>query len=167
MKTKMTFITLGLALAFGLMLPAARASEYDQASKLTFNQSVQIPGRVLPAGTYWFILAGTDSRNLVRVYSSDRSTLYATILTINADRPNSSIADTTVTFAARGAMQPETMVLWFYPGHSSGHQFLYPAADQKELAQVKRYTVVATAAKDKQAMDKQANNKQMVVTEGD
>jgi hypothetical protein len=167
MKTKKTFITLGLALAFALMLPAARASDYDQASKLTFNQSIQIPGHVLPAGTYWFILAGTSARNLVQIFSSDRSTLYATILTIDADRPNSSIADTTVTFAARGAMQPETMVLWFYPGRSSGHQFLYPAADQKELAQVKRYTVIATAAKDKQATDKQANNKQMVVTEGD
>ncbi len=43
--------TVGLALAF-LMLPVTRASEEDQATKLTFSESVQIPGRVLPAGTY-------------------------------------------------------------------------------------------------------------------
>ena len=50
MKTKKTFIALALALASAFMLPAARATEHDQASKLTFNQSVQIPGRVLPPG---------------------------------------------------------------------------------------------------------------------
>ncbi len=151
MKTKKTFIILGLALASALMLPAARASDYDQATKLTFNQSVKIPGRVLPAGTYWFVLADTnDARNIVQVFNSDRTRLYATVFTVDAQRPNTTSGDTAITFAARGGMQPEIMVLWFYPGRNSGHQFLYPATDQKDLAQVKRYTVIATAPKDKQ-----------------
>jgi hypothetical protein len=142
MKTTKTFITLALALAFALMLPAARATEYDQATKFTFNQSVQIPGRVLPAGTYWFVLADTnDARNVVQVFNSDRTMLYATVFTIDARRSNTAIGDTAITFAARGTMQPEAMVLWFYPGRNSGHEFLYPATDQKELAQVKRHTV--------------------------
>ena len=51
MNTRKAFITLGLALAFVMMLPSARASERDQATEITFNQSVQIPGRVLPVGT--------------------------------------------------------------------------------------------------------------------
>ena len=145
MKTKKTFITLALALASAFMLPAARATEHDQASKFTFNQSVQIPGRVLPAGTYWFVLADTDdARNIVQVFNSDRTMLYATVFTVDAQRSNTAIGDTAITFAARGAMQPEAMVLWFYPGRNSGHEFLYPAADQKELAQVKRHTVIAT-----------------------
>ena len=57
MTTKKLFITLGLALASVVVLPTARADEYDQASKLTFNKSIQIPGHVMPAGTYWFVLA--------------------------------------------------------------------------------------------------------------
>ena len=153
MKTKKTFITLALALASAFMLPAARATEHDQASKFTFNQSVQIPGRVLPAGTYWFVLADTDdSRSVVQVFNSDRTMLYATVFTVDARRSDTVIGDTAITFAARGAMQPEAMVLWFYPGRNSGHEFLYPDADQKELAQVKRHTVIAatTSAKDKQ-----------------
>src|ERR1700686_206151 len=98
MTTKKTFITLGLALAFVIMLPSARADEIDQASKLTFNQSVQIPGRVLPAGTYWFVLADINSRNIVQVFSSDRLTLLASILTIDAQRQN-TIEHTAMTFA--------------------------------------------------------------------
>jgi hypothetical protein len=71
MKTQKTFITLALALASALMLAAARATDYDQATKLTFNQSVEIPGRVLPAGTYWFVLADTDdARNVVHVFTT-------------------------------------------------------------------------------------------------
>ena len=161
MKTKKTFITLALALTSTFILPAARASDYDQATKLTFNQSVQIPGRVLPAGTYWFVLADNDTaRNVVQVFNSDRTMLYATVFTVDARRSDTGIGDTAITFAPRGPMQPEAMVLWFYPGRNSGHEFLYPDADQKELAQVKRHTVVATTAS-------AAKGKQHVVAEGD
>ena len=161
MNTKKAFITLGLLLAFVMMLPSAQASERDQATEITFNQSVQIPGRVLPAGTYWFVLADTDNaRNVVQVFNSDRTMLYATVFTVDASRSDTGIGDTAITFAARGAMQPEAMVLWFYPGRNSGHEFLYPDADQKELAQVKRHTVVATTAS-------AAKGKQHVVAEGD
>jgi hypothetical protein len=139
MTAKKTFITLGLALASAIMLPTARADEYDQASKLTFNKSVQIPGHVLPAGTYWFVLADINSRNVVEVFNSDRSALYATLLTVDADRPETT-DKTAITFAERG-MQPETIVFWFYPGSSYGHQFLYSKPEEQELARTKQRTV--------------------------
>ena len=104
MNTRKAFITLGLVLASLVMLPVAHADEWDQASKLTFSQSVQIPGRVLPAGTYWFVLADSvGNRNIVQVFNSDRSTLYATILTTDSERlqPTDS---TTITFAERELM---------------------------------------------------------------
>src|SRR5277367_2504410 len=106
MKTQKMFITLGLALVSVIVLPAARADQYDQASKLTFNQSVQIPGHVLPAGTYWFILANINSRNMVQVYNSDRSTLYASILTVDAARLETT-DKTEMTLAERGTMRPD------------------------------------------------------------
>src|SRR5580692_7678499 len=109
MNTKKAFITLGLLLALGVSLPSARADENNQATKLTFNQPVQIPGRVLSAGTYWFMLANNQiSRNIVKIYNSDRSILIAMVFTI--DTQSLTIPDqTAITFAEREPMQPQTL----------------------------------------------------------
>jgi len=152
MNIQKKLMILTTMLAFLMMLPVARASEEDQATKLTFNKAVQIPGRVLPAGTYWFILADNNgSRNIVQVFNSDRSTLYATIRTINAVRSNPT-GNPALTFADRGSMQPETIVTWFYPGYSLGHEFVYSDREERELAQVKHHTVMAMAPDKHQAV---------------
>jgi hypothetical protein len=75
MINRKAFVVLGLALASLLVLSDAHASEIDQATKLTFSQSVQIPGQVLPAGTYWFVV---PTRMLCR--SSARIDLHCTQL---------------------------------------------------------------------------------------
>jgi len=146
MNTRKVINILGLLLAFAIILPAARADEFDQATKLTFNQSVQVPGRVLPAGTYWFVLIdhGFDL-NTVQIYNSDRSQLYATLLTNVSER--SQRADkTAITFAERGSTQPPAIVDWFYPGRTIGHEFVYPTRDEREeLASAKHQIVVAKA----------------------
>jgi hypothetical protein len=146
MNTRKAISILGLLLAFGIILPVARASEFDQATKLTFSQSVQIPGRVLPAGTYWFVLADTSiaNRNIIHIFNSDRSTLYATVSTITADRAQPS-DHTAITFAERQSTQPSAIVTWFYPGRQSGHEFVYPKSEEQELAQGKHQTVMAAA----------------------
>ena|ERR1700722_6090855 len=142
MNTRKTLITLGLMLVSVIILPAARADEYDQATMITFNQSVQIPGRVLPAGTYWFVLADTiTSRNIVRVFNSDRSTLYGTFGTVPTQRATYA-ENTLIAFAESDPMQPQTIVSWFYPGRDSGHQFIYSKVQERELAQARKYTVV-------------------------
>jgi hypothetical protein len=146
MNTRKAISILGLLLAFAIILPVARADEFDQATKLTFNQSVQIPGRVLPAGTYWFVLIdhGYDL-NIVQIYNSDRSQLYATLLT-NVSERSQRTDKTAITFAERGSTQPEAIVDWFYPGRTIGHEFVYPTRDEREeIASAKHQTVVATA----------------------
>jgi hypothetical protein len=143
MNTQRKLMILATLLAFLTTLPLARASDQDQATKLTFNKAVQIPGRVLPAGAYWFVLAETNTApNVVQVFNSDRSTLYATILTNNAERPKPT-DNTAITFADRGSMQPENIVTWFYPGFNTGHEFVYSNSEEKELAQLKQHTVIA------------------------
>jgi hypothetical protein len=145
MNTRKAFITLGLLLAFVMMLSSARASERDQATEITFSQSVQIPGRVLPAGTYRFVVSdGNTSRNIVQIFNSDRSVLYATVLTINTESLTTT-DKTTITFAEREPMQPQTILSWFYPGRTAGHQFVYSNMEQQELAQVKHYTIMVKA----------------------
>jgi hypothetical protein len=147
MKTRKVISILGLLLAFAIVLPEARADQFDQASKLTFNQPVQIPGRVLPAGTYWFVVADTSvaNRNIIHIFNSDRSMLYATLLTNGSARSQGN-DKTTITFAERGAAKPEAIVDWFYPGRTIGHQFVYPTRDEREeIASAKHQTVLAAA----------------------
>ena len=147
MKTRKTISILGLLLALAIILPTtARADEYDQASQLTFSQPVQIPGRVLPAGTYWFVLSDTSigNRNIIQIFNSDRSTLCATVGTISAERVQ-PFDHTVLTFAERDSMQPSALVTWFYPGRKIGHEFVYPPQDETELASAKHETVVARA----------------------
>jgi len=145
MNTRKAFITAGLVLASLIMLPVTHADELDQASQLTFSQSVQIPGRVLPAGTYWFVLADTvGTRNIIQVFNFDRSTLYATVLAVTAERPHPS-DNTTITFAKRESMPTNAIVTWFYPGRNSGHEFVYSKSEEQELARAKHQTIMATA----------------------
>ncbi len=137
------FFTIAFLLAFLIVLPAARADESNQATKLTFKQPVQIPGRVLPAGTYWFVLAQNVNEHCqVQIFNSDRTMLYATLLTIDAERPRPT-GNTTLTFAERGSAQLQAIVTWFYPGRTTGHEFLYPKQVSNELAKDKQFTVVA------------------------
>ena len=79
-------------------------------------------------------------RNVVQVFNSDKSTLYATILTIAAERQKIT-EKTAMTFAERGTMQPETIVTWFYAGRDLGHQFVYSEPERLELARAKLQTV--------------------------
>ena len=145
MSTRKAISIFGLLLAFAIILPVARADEFDQATKLTFNQSVQIPGRVLPAGTYWFVLIDHGFiSDVVQIYSSDQSHIYATLLTNTSERSQPT-DNTAITFAERESMPTNAIVDWFYPGRTSGHEFVYSRSEGQELAQAKHETVVAMA----------------------
>jgi hypothetical protein len=49
-------LLLGLCMV-GAMLPQAKADDFNQEVIFTFSGPVEIPGSVLPAGTYVFTLA--------------------------------------------------------------------------------------------------------------
>jgi hypothetical protein len=142
MKILNSLIALGVMVAFASLVPLARADEWDQATKLTFSQTVQIPGRVLPAGTYWFVLLdhGVDS-NVVQIFNSDRSKLVA-ILQTNVSERSTPTDNTAITLAERGSTQPEAIVDWFYPGRITGHEFVYPTRHgREELAPAEHQTI--------------------------
>jgi hypothetical protein len=138
MIDRKTFAVLGLALASLIVLPNARASE--SRAKLTFSQSIQIPGQVLPAGTYLFVTDFINDPQIVRILSQDRSTCYATVQTIPAVHlePSNEIE---ITFADRESMGPEALVTWFYPGRTIGHTFVYSKQEKEGIAQAKQRTV--------------------------
>jgi Protein of unknown function (DUF2911) len=138
-----SFASILFLLAVLIVLPVAHADQGNQETKVTFSQPVQIPGRVLPAGTYVFVLPDEANDHFhVRIFNADRSMLIATLLTVGAER--SKPTDNTVFgFAERGSAQPEAIVTWFYPGETSGHEFLYPKRLQQELASARQVTIFA------------------------
>jgi hypothetical protein len=138
MIIRKAFAVLVLALAFLTVLSDARASEWDQATKVTFNQSVQIPGKVLPAGTYWFVI---PSAGIIQIFNSDRSTLQAMVLDKSAELQQ-PLDESTFTLENAGSAQPGVLVTWFYPGMLTGHAFLYSKKEQKEIAMAKQHSEV-------------------------
>jgi hypothetical protein len=115
-----------LALLFAVAMPSAMADEWDKATKLTFNEPVEVPGLVLTAGTYWFTLADSDSdRNIVQIWDADRMHLITTILAI-PDYRLQPTGKTIVHFEERPSDSPEAIHSWYYPGANYGEEFVYP-----------------------------------------
>jgi LPXTG-motif cell wall-anchored protein len=134
-KTKGIVLTFCLALLFALAAPnSVLADEWDKATKLTFNEPVEVPGTVLPAGTYWFTLANSDSeRNVVQIWNADRTQLVTTVLAIPDSRLQPT-DKTVINFEERPAGAPEAIHAWFYPGDDSGLEFVYPKTRATQLA---------------------------------
>jgi Protein of unknown function (DUF2911) len=141
MKIHKLYIALGLMIAFVLFFEfAAHADEANEQTKITFSTPIQIPGQVLPAGTYIFQQADSNDLNLIQIFTADRGALVATFQTASAERREPA-GDTVITLA-----EPETgdpvLVKWFYPGRTIGHEFIYSKQQERELSTAKQQTVV-------------------------
>jgi hypothetical protein len=104
----------------------ANADAWDKKTVVTFSDSVEIPGQVLPAGTYVFKLANSISdRHIVQIWTGDETQLLATLMTVphyRLDPPDKTIFE----FDERPGDSPMAIHAWFYPGDNMGQQFLYP-----------------------------------------
>ena len=137
-----------LVLSAFMFTPALKAAQvWNQKTIMTFSQPVEIPGRqALPAGTYVFKLLGSpgDQRNIVQIFSEDEKQIYATVIVIAIERPHAA-ENTIVTFAERATDSPQAIKVWYYPGHTIGHEFVYPKARAIELAKAVNEPVPAVA----------------------
>jgi hypothetical protein len=137
MKTsKRIILSLSLVLACVTMLPTLSVADtWNRATKLTFSEPVEVPGMVLPSGTYWFTLANSQSnRNIVQIWNGDRTQLLKTIIAIPNYRMQPT-SDTVIHFSERPTGTPEAIKSWFYPGMNYGQEFVYPKARAVQLAQ--------------------------------
>jgi hypothetical protein len=118
-------LALSTVLLCATLAPGARADQWDKKTVVTFGEDVEIPGQILPAGTYVFKLANTISdRHIVQIWNTDENQLLATIMTIPNTRLepfNRSIFE----FDERPTGSPMALKLWFYPGNSTGEEFVY------------------------------------------
>src|SRR6266853_333757 len=146
---KRTTATLILLVSLGFlggMVPRATADESDQKTIFTFGGPVEIPGQVLPAGTYVFKLADSQSdRDIVQVFSKDEGHLYGTFLAIPDQRLRPA-GKPIITFDEGVAGSPEAVRAWFYPGDDYGHEFVYPKTDALALAKANNTPVASMPA---------------------
>ena len=108
-----------------IFAPKGRADESDRKTIVTVNESIQVPGKVLPAGTYVFKLLDSNDLTLVGIFSGDESHLITTIRGISdfrTETPDKAILQ----LEERPSGQPQALKAWFYPGDNFGVQFVYP-----------------------------------------
>jgi hypothetical protein len=124
-------------------LPSLKADEWNKKTAVTFNEPLEIPGQVLPAGTYVFKLAdSTADRDVVQIFNKDESHVYATILAI-PDYRLKPTGKTVINFEERAANAPEAVKAWFYPGDNYGYEFVYPNSRALELAKTTNQNVLS------------------------
>jgi hypothetical protein len=144
-NVKAVFCLLAVAMLGATVLPSARADEWNKKTVVTFSQAVEVPGKVLPAGTYTFVLLDSPAdRHIVQIFNADGSQLVTTILTINDYRLKPT-GDTVMKFSERPGDAPEALRAWFYPGNSFGQEFVYPKVRAIQLAQTAQISVPAVA----------------------
>jgi Protein of unknown function (DUF2911) len=142
---KAVFCLLAITLFGATVLPSARADTWNKKTVVTFSQAVEVPGKILPAGTYTFILLDSPSdRHIVQIFNADGSQIIATILAINDYRLKPT-GETVMKFNERPGDSPEALRAWFYPGDNFGQEFVYPKARAIQLAQTTQYVVPAVA----------------------
>jgi hypothetical protein len=114
--------------------PRVQADESNKLTYLTFSGPVQVPGTTLPAGTYMFKLADTQTnRHIVQIFDKDGSKLYATLLAIPDQRLEPS-GQNIVLFAERPSGAPQAIKAWWYPGDTIGDEFVYPKSQALKIA---------------------------------
>jgi hypothetical protein len=141
----------GLALLLAGYFPLAHADEWDKTTKITFGEPVQVPGRVLPAGTYVFkLLDSTSNRHIVQIFNEDHTSLITTIQAIPNERLNPA-GKTILTYDERPGDQPMALAAWFYPGDSFGQEFVYPKAEAEQLSRLNNRKVPSMESEEGQS----------------
>ena len=131
------------AMILAFLPVTANADEWNKKTVVTFNTPIELPGIVLPAGTYVFkLMDSLSSRNIVQVFNAEETHIYTTILAIPNYRLTRS-EKTVMSFAERPIDTPEALRAWFYPGDNFGQEFAYPKARAHELAEMNNEPVLS------------------------
>ncbi|MGE0592815.1 MAG: hypothetical protein AB7G23_08575 [Vicinamibacterales bacterium] len=98
----------------------------SRTTHLTFNAAVVLPGVTLPAGSYTFELAAPDTNlDIVRVMNRERTRIYFMGFTAQTPRPRDMPQGQHVMFGEFRRGTPAPIRVWFPPGASVGHEFIY------------------------------------------
>src|SRR5438132_5386393 len=114
--------------------------------------------RFCPPGPILFKLLDSNSDpNVVQIFNSDQTHLYATLQTVATERQDLT-GDTAITLAEQGGGKPDALLKWFYPGRDTGHEFVYSGQQEKQLAQDTQQTIVANQPTNANSGNMEAGN---------
>ena len=141
---KFSMITplLAAALAILSLSPPTNADEWDKKTIVTFDQDVEIPGQVLPAGTYVFkLFRSSSNRNIVQVWTEHESQLISTLMTVGDSYPNpSGEAYFVLDMSGTDEGYPPVVSSWFFGGGDEGRDFIYSGYSTTRVATDQNYT---------------------------
>ena len=124
-KWKVGLMLLGAFLLCTAFTPPTKADDWNHKTIVTFSDSIEVPGQVLPAGTYVFKLMDSSSdRHIVQIWTEDEQQLITTIHTVANQRMRPA-GRTIFEFDERPADSPQALHAWFYPGATVGEEFVY------------------------------------------
>jgi hypothetical protein len=145
MRTKLVLVLVALVLFGGTYASRVRANDWNKVTVITFSEPVEIPGQILPAGTYTLKLVDIASeRHVVQFLDESGTHVIATVLAINNWRMHPT-GKTVVKFSERTGDNPEAVRAWFYPGDNFGQEFVYPKHRAIELAVAEKEPIPAIA----------------------
>lgn len=134
--TKSKFLIAGL-LSFCLMLTGLMAQQgftVNRQTRLTVNEPILIPGKILPPGEYVMKLTESPTnRNIVQVWNADEDELQATIMAVDNYRQQPT-GESEFEYWETPAGAPPALRAWFYPGDNFGQEFAYPEELANEIA---------------------------------
>jgi hypothetical protein len=137
-------VLFGAAILAACLAPPAHADEWTKLTYFTFSAPVEMPGLVLPAGSYKFELADPDAtRRVVRISEKEGGKIHGIFLSI-PDRKLEPSDKPIVMFKETPAGSPEAVKAWFYPGETTGYEFVYPHDQALKIAKA-AHTSVLTA----------------------
>jgi len=120
---KIHLLVLFALAALVLLAPnTASAQGLVTGTLASFDQPVEIPGHVLPAGTYVFVEKGST---IVQVWDKDQSKLFATLITNAAEQSRYSDERQEFEFEKGASDAPMELKAWFIDSGSRGHEFIY------------------------------------------
>jgi len=132
----------GAAILAACLAPAAHADEWTKLTYFTFSAPVEMPGMVLPAGSYKFELADPDStRRVVRISEKEGGKIQGIFLSI-PDQKLEPSDKPIVMFKETPAGAPEAVKAWFYPGETTGYEFVYPHDQALKIAKATHASVL-------------------------
>lgn len=122
-------------LAILIVLPAARADQSNEATKVTLDSRFRFPDascRQEPSGSS----CPKTLTNTIWSVSTTQIERGCTLSATNAERSRAT-GSTVFGLAERGSAQPQAIVTRFYASETTGHEFLYPKQVEKEFANAK------------------------------
>lgn len=130
-----------LALASLAFIAPAEASVWNKKTNLTVNESIEVPGAILPPGQYVVKLVDSQSnRNIVQFLNDREDKVYSTVIAIPNQRLEPT-GDSVFSFYEVPQGQPPALHAWFYPGDTFGQEFVYSKRRGEEIAQMTHQTV--------------------------